>query len=233
MLDTATGPFVSATKKFLSIGGLILPCVRRYSDALFNSSVPAQSCLRLFFINKNKCLSSCCPGVVLAIPATVQQGDQPMPKRNLVVFENEKVCPQALTYARELALRLDSEVTLLMLVEMAFWDRRILGSKRSAVAHLERRMGKLLTAFSAEFLNHGIAVTAALRMGDPAQELIKFLAERPPFQVIIWGSDEAIPERRPSGRSHWISKVAGTLECPLFSVSTRERDVESNRPGGD
>jgi len=149
-----------------------------------------------------------------------------MLKRNLVVFENEKVSQQALTYARELARRMDSEVTLLMLVEMAFLDRSYLGSKRSAISHLEKRMGQMLTDFSAEFLKEGIAVSAALRVGDPAQELLKFLAERPPFQVIIWGSDEALPEGGSSRRGHWLAKVAGTLECPLYTVSSKARPVE-------
>ena len=42
--------------------------------------------------------------------------------RALLVFENEKVSDKALIYTRELALRMDSEVTLLMLVEMPFQD---------------------------------------------------------------------------------------------------------------
>lgn len=153
-----------------------------------------------------------------------------MLKRNLVVFENEKVCQKALTYARELALRMDSEVTFLMLIEMAFRDRSFLGSKRSAIRQLENRMGEMLTSLSAEFLNHGVAVSVALRVGDPAQELLKFLAERPPFQVIIWGSDEALPESGPRRRGHWISKVAGTLECPFYSVGSR---TQKAGPGKD
>ena len=66
-------------------------------------------------------------------------------ERILVVFENEKVCNDSLTYARELALRMDSDVALLMLVEMAFLDRSYLGSKRSAISELEERMGKKLS----------------------------------------------------------------------------------------
>jgi len=156
-----------------------------------------------------------------------------MLKRNLVIFEDEKVCPQALTYARELALRMDSETTLLMLVEMAFKNRSFLGSKRSAIKELEKRIGDLLAGLSADFLNEGLAVSAALRVGDPAQELLKFLAERPPYQVIIWGSDEVLPEGSPWRRGHWMGKVAGTLECPVYTVGSRAQAADSPESSGD
>ena len=139
----------------------------------------------------------------------------------LVVFENEKVCDDSLTYARELALRMDSDVTLLMLVEMSFLDRSYLGSKRSAISHIEQRMGKTLGDLTTRFFKEGIAISAALRVGHPAEELIKFLAGEPPFQALIWGSSESLPEGGPFPKGHWIRKVASTLECPLLTVSSR------------
>jgi nucleotide-binding universal stress UspA family protein len=142
-------------------------------------------------------------------------------QRILVVFENEKVCNDALMYGRELALRMDSEVSLLMLVEMAFLDRAYLGSKRSAIRHIEKRMGKMLSDLTARFLKEGIAVSASLRIGQPAEELLKFLAEKPPFQALIWGSSESLPESGQLRRSHWIRKVASTLECPVLTVSSK------------
>ena len=137
-------------------------------------------------------------------------------QRILVIFENEKICPQAISYCRELALRMDSEVALLMLVEMAFLDRPFLGSKRRAMELIEKRVGETLGQISSEFLKEGISVRVAMRVGDAAQELLKFLAERPPFQAVIWGSSEDLPDGGQPRRSHWIGKVAGTLECPLL-----------------
>lgn len=144
-----------------------------------------------------------------------------MPYRILVAFENEEICPSALTFARELALRMDSEVTLLMLVEMPFHGRSLLGSRRTAVANLEERMAENLGSFSAEFIRAGISASVALRIGDPAQELVKFLAERPAFQAIVWGSGEVVPDKGHLRRDHWVSKVANKLECPLLTVSSR------------
>ena len=142
-------------------------------------------------------------------------------QRILVVFENEKICTDSLTYARELALRMDSDVALLMLVEMAFLDRSYLGSKRSAISDLEERMGKTLSKLTSQFLKEGIAISAALRVGHPAEELLKFLAGKSPFQALIWGSSESLPESGHFPRGHWIRKVARTLECPLLAVSSK------------
>jgi len=144
-------------------------------------------------------------------------------QRILVVFENEKVCNDSLTYTRELALRMDSDITLLMLVEMAFMDRSYLGSKRSAITHIEERMRKLLSKITGRFLKEGIVISTALRIGHPAEEFLKFLAEKPPFQALIWGSSVNLPESGRFPRSHWIRKVAGNLECPLLTVSSKEQ----------
>lgn len=142
-------------------------------------------------------------------------------QRILIIFENENICGKALSYARELAVRMDSEVALLMLVEMAFLDRAFVGSKRSVMRDLESRTGRILGDISSEFLRKGIPVSAALRVGDAAQELLKFLAERRPFQALIWGSSEDLPEGSQQRKSHWIKKVVDHLECPLLAVSSK------------
>ncbi|MBW2017291.1 MAG: universal stress protein [Deltaproteobacteria bacterium] len=96
-------------------------------------------------------------------------------QRTLVVFENEKVCTEALRYARELALRMDAEVTFLMLVEMTFPQRAFLDVKRNSLHRLEDRVSKTMSDFAAQFLHDGIPVSVALRVGDPTQEFLKFL----------------------------------------------------------
>ena len=140
-------------------------------------------------------------------------------KRILVVMENEQVSSRAVYYARELAQRMDSEVSFLMLVEMAALDRTWLGSSRSAISGLDDRVGRRMAELSEDFLRSGIATSAALRVGDPKQELFKFLAERPSFHVLIWGSAEELPGGGPKG--HWLSKAAAALECPVWTVSSR------------
>jgi len=150
-------------------------------------------------------------------------------QRILVILENEKICDQALSYTLELARRMDSEVSFLMLVEMAFFDHAYLGSKRNAIRNLEAGVGKKFGEISSEFLKKGIPVSLALRVGDAAQELMKFLVERPPFHAVIWGSDEALPHRAQAKRVHWMGKVADNLECPFFAVSGRQDSARPER----
>jgi len=138
----------------------------------------------------------------------------------LLVFENEEIFPEALIYAREFAMRIDAKVTLLMIVPMSFAGRTAIGPKRNTIRNIEIRGGKLLSDCLKAFIQEGIEVNSALKIGEPAQELMKFLADRPPFQSIVWGSGRDLPER--GGQRHWMSRIVGNLECPLLTVSKRE-----------
>jgi len=139
----------------------------------------------------------------------------------LLVFENEEIFPEALVYAREFARRIDAKVTLLMIVPMSFAGRTIIGPKRNIIRNIEIRGGKILSDCLPAFIREGIEVNSALKIGDPAQELMKFLADRPPFQSIVWGSGRDLPDNRRSGQRHWMASVVGSLECPLLTVSKR------------
>ena len=125
-------------------------------------------------------------------------------QRILVVFEGERVYKQALSYSRELALRMDSEVAFLMLVKMGFKDQSVLSSKRRAVNHLRERAGKMLRELTAGFIEDGITVSVAVRFGNPTEEFLRFLSERSPFQAVIWG--------RAAGLVEWSGPVAALLE---------------------
>lgn len=140
----------------------------------------------------------------------------------LVIFENEEVCDQAVKYACELALRMDADVTFLMLMEMTFPNRLSIDSRRKSIHKIESRIGNILGDMSSRFLKRGIPVSVALRVGDAAVELLKFLAERPSFQAVIWGSSERLPHETQGRRSHWMAKVADTLECPLIAAGQKD-----------
>lgn len=145
----------------------------------------------------------------------------------LVVFENQKILPEALLYAREFAIRIDAKVTLLMVVPMLFEGRTVISPKRNTIRNIEIRAGELLSDSLHHFIEQGIEVNSALRLGDPAQELMKFLADRPPFQSIIWGSGDDLPDRGKGMQRHWISRVVGSLECPLLTVSKRNINLKT------
>jgi len=140
----------------------------------------------------------------------------------LLVFENEEIFPEALIYAREFAMRIDAKVSLLMIVPMSFVGRTLIGPKRNTIKNIEIRGGKLLSDCLQTFIQEGIEVNSAIKIGDPAQELKKFLADRPPFQSIVWGSGRDLPDKGKGPQRHWMSRVVGSLECPLLTVSKRE-----------
>ncbi|MBN2419458.1 MAG: universal stress protein, partial [Deltaproteobacteria bacterium] len=139
-------------------------------------------------------------------------------KNILVIFENEKVSDHAVKYACELAHRMDSNVTFLMLMEMTFPNRLSIDSQRKSIQKIESRISKILGEMSSELLKQGIPVSVALRVGDASIELLKFLAERDSFQTVIWGSDEKLPDSSHGRKTHWMAKVAGILECPLIAA---------------
>jgi len=145
-----------------------------------------------------------------------------MIRNMLVIIENETIFPEAIDYARELAKRTDAKVAFLMLVPMSFTGRTFLVSKRNALRKIESRAGKLLSSCLETFIQQGIEVSSALKIGDPGQELMKFLANNAPFQTIVWGSGNDLPDKYKSSQRHWISRIVSNLECPLLTVSKRE-----------
>lgn len=135
-------------------------------------------------------------------------------------MENLKTSPRAIAYARELALRMDAEVGLLMLAEMSFPQRPSLGERRKALGRLDGQAAKILSEIGEEFLKIGVSASASLQVGEPAQELAKYLARHPPYQVVIWGSDDSLPK---GSKRHWMGQAASYLECPMLTVSSRDK----------
>lgn len=136
----------------------------------------------------------------------------------LIIFENNQVCAEALTYGREFALRMDARVTFLMLKRMRFVGRTLLVSKRSALAQSEDSAAQILSRSAESYIQQGLEISSAFRVGEPAQELLKFLADHPPFQAIIWGSGTDLPTK-----GHWLGRVSIHMECPLLTVSRKGR----------
>jgi hypothetical protein len=139
----------------------------------------------------------------------------------LMVFENEQVYSGALIYAREYALRMDAKVAFLMLVAMSFSTPGAIRDKRNTLHQIETRVGKLLAELTESFIQKGIEISSALKIGEPSQELLKFLADRSSFQAIVWGSGQDFVSMGKIKGKHWLQRLDGNLECPLLTVSRR------------
>jgi hypothetical protein len=134
----------------------------------------------------------------------------------IIIFDDLKTCAEALAYGREFASRMDARTTLLMLIPMRFAGGTRLVSQRSVLNRIEGRAADLLSHALTPFLQQGLEVSSAIRVGEPGQELLKFLADRPPVQAMIWGSGTDLP-----GKGHWIARATGNMECPLLTVSKK------------
>jgi len=149
----------------------------------------------------------------------------------LIIFENEQVFSGALTYAREYAMRTESRVSFLMLVSMSFSTHDFMGAKRNILQKIEAKAGRLLAELTETFIQKGVETSSALRIGDPSQEVLKFLADRPSFQAIVWGSGEDLPASCKKAVKHWICDLAENLECPLLTVSKRSKKKYPGKKG--
>ncbi len=137
----------------------------------------------------------------------------------LLIFDGQKICQEALTYAKELSSRMDARVSFLMLIRMSFLGRVFMDAKRRALSRIEDNAPRLLSDAAEAFVQQGIEVRSAFRIGEPGQELLKFLAVHAPFQAVIWGSTPELP-----GRGHWIVRTTASMECPLLCVNKKAGD---------
>jgi hypothetical protein len=153
-------------------------------------------------------------------------------EKSLIVIEDDRVCVEALTFVREYCSRMKRGAVILILESTPSPETIPLGTSRKAIHGASQRAGRLADELSAEFTRLGISVSAAIRIGDPGSELLKFLAERPPFALMIWGSDDALPKHHPDGRAHWMVETTKMLECPIYAVSQKGLHGKRRRDDG-
>lgn len=142
--------------------------------------------------------------------------------RYLIVFEDDRVCPEVLRFIREFCFRMNRGVTFLMLATLGPLLEEKNDKSREMVMHEAwEDAGRLAKTLSEDFEKYGIPVRTTLRVGDPGQELIRFLDEQPAFSLIVWGSDDAIPKSAPGGGAHWMVETTKKLSYPVYSVSAK------------
>lgn len=142
-----------------------------------------------------------------------------MNHRNLVLFESHRICSEAVIFAREYCLRMGKGAALLMLIPMTAVSA---SEGRRTIQEVELKATAILKGVTVTLSTSNVDVIESVHIGTPKVELLKYLADEPPFNIVIWGSDKALPHHTPFGRHHWMSEIAGNLECPLYSVSNRQ-----------
>lgn len=132
----------------------------------------------------------------------------------MVLFDSLSVREEAVQYSIELAKRMDYALVILVLLALDSEDVKY--ANDFEVRAREALEGPLMSAGQA-----GIPVEAEIRMGDPASELMKFLAgSRSVDTIIIWGGFRDVGTTR-LNKAHWLTRMKDVLECPVVVPSRK------------
>lgn len=138
-------------------------------------------------------------------------------RKILILLDGPVVRSEVTRYSVELALRMKAKLYLLMLLR---W-RNLPGSGGpwsliSKQGMLREKAKQALQGCLKEIQGSGVDAEGAVRQGDPASELLKYLAESKPFQAVIWGGNESFLRRKGiPKRDHWLERVREELDCAL------------------
>ena len=146
-------------------------------------------------------------------------------RKILILLDSPEVRSEITSYSVELARRMRAKLYLLMLLRWETPPHHGAGpgtlEEQNALCE---RGERVLTACIDEIRCLGMEAVGMLRQGDPASELLKYLAESRPFQAVIWGGKEAFLRRkRIPIRGHWLERVREQLDCALVVPSLKRK----------
>lgn len=122
----------------------------------------------------------------------------------LFVTDGASVHEESFFYARELAKRMELALHALVLAD-------------SGASSAERgRADKALERMTCAAKSDGISFSGRAVFGDPASELIKYLAVSPGTRFLVWGGDPGVlKESGKKHQNHWLARIRGQLDCPI------------------
>jgi hypothetical protein len=125
-------------------------------------------------------------------------------KKILVLFEDGKIRKETVSYAVELARRMESALSVLMLMT-------------HREAETEDGVEADLDAIVETIQHYGILAKKDIRYGDKTSELLKFLAADLHPSTIVWGSNDNVITKRGGKPGHWLTKAAKYMGCSIVS----------------
>ena len=129
----------------------------------------------------------------------------------MVLFDSAAIRPESLQYSIELAKRINSNLTLLVILPFEVSRTASKGIepmiKRGAQA--EESLKKHIQTIK----DAGLSVETAVRIGNPKSELVKYVAEAGRFEVIVWGARADLMKKK----DHWLVRMKDTMECPVVT----------------
>jgi hypothetical protein len=129
----------------------------------------------------------------------------------MVLFDSEAIRHESLLYSIELAKRMNSNLTLLVILpfEVGRSDASGIEPMIKRGLQAEESLKKNIETIK----NAGVAVETAVRIGNPRSELVKYVAEAGRFETIVWGAKPDLMKRK----DHWLVRMKDTLECPVVT----------------
>lgn len=125
-------------------------------------------------------------------------------KKIMVLFEDGKIRKETVLYAVELARRMESSLSILML--MSDMDSEAKGLEESKLQSIVESIE-----------SYGIPAKREIRYGDKTSELLKFLASDHHPSTIVWGSNDNVITKRGAKPGHWLTKAARHVGCSIVS----------------
>jgi hypothetical protein len=144
-----------------------------------------------------------------------------MEKKIMIFSDSLKLYADALRYSVALARRLNSELTLLLILSAPSNEGMNSTGVVESISMLDGSARALFKEFCDSSKDAGLAMETAVRVGNPQSELVKYLAEAS-FQILVWGG-EANPM---TDRTHWLAQVKGRVKCPIVIPRRKRKDQE-------
>ena len=127
----------------------------------------------------------------------------------MVLFDSEYACSRALQYSIGLAKRTDA--ALVLLVILPFEVSVNIPNGIESVIKLGVQVKDTLKRHVDTIQNLDIPAEAAVRIGNPRSELVKFLAESGRVQTIVWGG-QPDPIKR---NAYWLADIKDIVNCAV------------------
>ena len=125
-------------------------------------------------------------------------------KKIMVLFEDGKIRKETVLYAVELARRMESALSVLMLLT---------DGETKSKDFVEADLDTIVETIQ----KYGIQAKSEIRYGDKTSELLKFLAADDHPSTIVWGSNDKVITKRGGKPGHWLTKAAKHVGCSIVS----------------
>ncbi len=134
-----------------------------------------------------------------------------MRSKIMVLFDSASVRRESLQYSIELAKRMNSNLSLLVILPFGVCQTTPIGIEPMIErgAQAKEALKKNIETIK----NAGLAAETAVRIGNPRSELVKYLAETSRFEIIVWGSRPDLMKRK----DHWLVQMKDILGCPVVT----------------